>query len=285
MNRSRREVQQNNCENGKSKGETLRTVTLLRKSSRKKRSIASHSTGTTCLHSVTAVPETKSKTAHRERTKLPSSLPATSRDTSKIRCDWAARYVGADSIEYIKYHDEEWGRLVLDDSRLFELLVLETAQAGLSWSTILRKREAYRAAYESFDVSAVASFTESDIERLMLPSSGIVRNRSKISASVVNAGLVLKLREEHGSFGRFLWETFLPGGRPIINRWETVADVPSRSEESEHMSRELKKKGFQFIGPTTCYSFMQAAGMVNDHTVSCFCHPECTAAGKGLRFP
>jgi DNA-3-methyladenine glycosylase I len=184
----------------------------------------------------------------------------------KTRCAWA----GDDPL-YVRYHDEEWGVPLHDDRRLFELLLLEGAQAGLSWITILRKRENYRRAYAGFDPERIARWDRRAIER-RLADPGIVRNRRKVEGAVQNARAFLTLVEETGSFDRWLWD--FVGGRPVRNRWRTLAEVPTETEASRRMSRELKHRGFTFVGPTICYAFMQAAGMVNDHVVSCFRHRE-----------
>ncbi len=178
------------------------------------------------------------------------------------RCGWS----GTDPL-YRKYHDEEWGVPAHDDRRLFEMLILEGAQAGLSWLTILRKRENYRRAFHRFDVARIAAYAEADIGRL-LADAGIVRNRLKIAAAVKNARKVLDIREEFGSFDAFVWRyvDFVPRQ----NAWRSLSELPSRTEESDRMSRDLKKRGLSFVGSTICYSFMQAVGMVNDHVVDCF---------------
>jgi DNA-3-methyladenine glycosylase I len=179
-----------------------------------------------------------------------------------VRCPWP----GSDPL-YLEYHDGEWGTPVHDDRRLFEMLVLEGAQAGLSWITILRKRERYREAFDEFDARRVAHFTPSRVERL-LTDPGIVRNRQKIEAAVNNARRTLEVLDAFGSLDAYLWR--FVGGRPIVNAWTAMADVPARTPESEAMSRDLASRGFRFVGPTICYAFMQATGMVNDHLVSCF---------------
>ncbi len=182
------------------------------------------------------------------------------------RCEWAEK-----SELEIAYHDNEWGVPVRDDRLLFEFLVLEGAQAGLSWFTILKKREGYRKAFDSFDVGRVAGYSGDDIDRL-LGNSEIVRNRLKISAAVTNAGAFLKVQEEFGSFTDYIWG--FVGGKPIQNSWTRFNDIPTRTPESDSMSRDLKKRGFKFTGSTICYAFMQAVGMVNDHVVYCFRHRE-----------
>ncbi len=182
---------------------------------------------------------------------------------SQNRCPWAVTALG------IAYHDKEWGVPVHDDRLLFEFLILEGAQAGLSWETILKKRINYRAAFAGFDPARVACFRESDIARL-LADPGIIRNRLKLSAAVENAKSVLKVQDEFGSLDLFLWR--FVDGRPKRGRWRTGAQVPAQTRESAAMSHELTQRGFRFVGPTICYAFMQAVGMVNDHLVSCFRH-------------
>ncbi len=178
------------------------------------------------------------------------------------RCAW----VGADPL-YLAYHDREWGVPVHDDRVLFEFLVLEGAQAGLSWLTILRKREHYRRVFAGFDPRRVAAFGARDVRRL-LGDAGIVRNRLKIESAVANARAFLDVQREFGSFARFQWQ--FVGGRPKRNAWTSVKEIPARSPESDAMSRELKRRGFTFVGSTICYAHMQAVGMVNDHTTDCF---------------
>ena len=175
----------------------------------------------------------------------------------------------------LAYHDEEWGVPSRDDRHLYELLTLEGAQAGLSWSTILRKRDGYRRAFAGFDPAAVARFTSEDVERL-LSDPGIVRNRLKVESTVVNAGRVLEVRETEGSFAGYLWG--FVGGRPLVNRWRSLAELPAETELSKELSKDLKRRGFRFVGPTVCYAFMQAVGLVNDHTVGCFRYAELTRA-------
>jgi DNA-3-methyladenine glycosylase I len=179
------------------------------------------------------------------------------------RCEW----VPLDQPTYLAYHDEEWGVPSHDDRHLFEMLVLEGAQAGLSWSTILNKRDGYRKAFESFDASSVARFTDADVERLML-DAGIVRNRLKIESAVNNAKRVVEVQEQVGSLDDYLWS--FVGGRPIVGEWKRLSDLPAETAESKAMSKDLKRRGFRFVGPTVCYAFMQAVGMVNDHTIDCF---------------
>jgi DNA-3-methyladenine glycosylase I len=183
--------------------------------------------------------------------------------TDVTRCEWVPE---ADPA-YVAYHDEEWGVPSHDDRHLFEMLVLEGAQAGLSWSTILRKREGYRRAFAGFDVELVARFGPRDVERL-LGDPGIIRNRLKVESSVANARAVLAVREEFGSLDSYVW-TFVDG-HPRRNRFRLMSDIPAETDESRAMSRDLKRRGFRFVGPTTCYAFMQATGMVNDHVVGCF---------------
>ena len=189
----------------------------------------------------------------------------------KTRCGWA----GTDSL-YVAYHDEEWGVPVHDDQRLFEMLVLEGAQAGLSWSTILKKREGYREAFDGFDIERVAAYSESDIERL-LANPGIVRNRLKLESASKNARGVLEIQKEFGSLATYLWQ--FVGGVPKQNAWIKLAEIPAQTEESGTMSKALKKRGFNFVGPTICYAFMQAVGMVNDHVTTCYRYREISSDG------
>lgn len=179
-----------------------------------------------------------------------------------IRCDWC----GSDPL-YVKYHDEEWGKPVYDDKILFEFLILEGAQAGLSWITILKRREGYRKAFVDFDVKKVAAFDEKDVERLM-NDHGIIRNRLKVLAAISNAKLFIKIQEEYGSFSDYMWG-FLPDRKPIVNEVRKIGDVPARTEISDAISKDMKKKGFKFFGTTICYAHMQAVGMVNDHRLDC----------------
>jgi DNA-3-methyladenine glycosylase I len=169
----------------------------------------------------------------------------------------------------LAYHDEEWGVPSRDDRHLFELLTLEGAQAGLSWITILRKREGYRRAFRDFDAEKVARFTQRDVERL-LEDPGIVRNRLKVESTVANATRVLEVAEELGSFAAYLWS--FVDERPIVGSWRSLAELPSETELSRALSKDLKRRGFRFVGPTVCYAFMQAVGLVNDHTLACFRH-------------
>lgn len=180
----------------------------------------------------------------------------------KTRCEW----VGDDPL-YVAYHDEEWGVPVHDDRVLFEFLILEGAQAGLSWITILRKRENYRRAFDGFDPAKMARYDRRKVTAL-LQDEGIVRNRLKVESAVDNARAYLDLREEFGSFDAWVWRYV--NGRPIQNSWETQKNIPARTPESEAMSKDLKQRGFRFVGSTICYAFMQAAGMVNDHVAGCF---------------
>ena len=180
------------------------------------------------------------------------------------RCGWA----GTDEL-YVKYHDEEWGRPTTDERTLFEFLALESAQAGLSWITILRKREGYRQAFHHFDVEKVARMTEADIDRLT-GFEGIVRNRRKIAATVHNARLFIEVQREFGSFYRYIL-SFLPGEKPIIHHFTAIEQIPATSPESDAISRDMKRRGFRFFGSTCCYAFLQAAGFVNDHLEGCCC--------------
>ena len=182
------------------------------------------------------------------------------------RCAWA----GTDPL-YSDYHDAQWGVPVHDDQRLFEFLILEGAQAGLSWITILRKRDNYRAAFDQFNAEKIARYSAKKIERL-LQDPGIVRNRLKVAAAVTNAQAFLKVQKEFGSFDHYLWQ--FVGGTPLQNFWKTHQQVPATTLQSDAMSKDLKKRGFKFVGSTICYAFMQACGMVNDHTVDCFRHSE-----------
>ena len=183
------------------------------------------------------------------------------------RCDW----VPADQPAYLAYHDDEWGVPVHDEHRLFEMLTLEGAQAGLSWSTILNKREGYRRAFAGFDPVKVARFTPAKVERL-LQDPAIVRNRMKVESTINNAAKVTQVRRELGSLDAYLWS--FVGGDPIVGRFRRLGDIPAETAESKAMSKELKKRGFAFVGPTVCYAFMQACGLVNDHVTSCFRYGE-----------
>ena len=182
-------------------------------------------------------------------------------EDGRSRCSWARTELG------IPYHDNEWGVPQHDDRVLFEFLILEGAQAGLSWETILRKRENYRAAFANFDPMKVARFTPAD-ERRLLANEGIVRNRLKVSSAISNAKALLDVQREFGTFDKYVWR--FVGGTPIRNAWESLKDVPARTPESDAMSKDLKRRGFRFVGSPICYAFMQAVGMVNDHEVGCF---------------
>lgn len=182
----------------------------------------------------------------------------------KIRCGWC----GTDPL-YVKYHDEEWGKEVTDDHTMFEFLVLESAQAGLSWITILRKREGYRKAFHNFEVEKVARMTDEDVERLML-DAGIIRNRNKIKSTVSNARCFMEVQKEFGSFCDYM-RSFLPGKKPVINHWKTLAEVPASTLFSDAISKDMKKRGFKFFGTTICYAHLQAVGYVNDHMMDCHC--------------
>ncbi len=182
------------------------------------------------------------------------------------RCQWANR----SELEQ-SYHDNEWGVAIHDDRSLFEFLVLEGAQAGLSWSTILQKRKGYRKAFDSFNVQKIARYSEADISRLLV-NSEIVRNRLKINAAITNARAVLQVQKQFGSFDYYIWQ--FVNGKHIQNAWKKMTDIPVSTPESEAMSKDLRKRGFKFVGATICYAFMQAVGMVNDHVVSCFRYGE-----------
>ena len=194
--------------------------------------------------------------------------------TKKItRCKWAEGV----SLDYIEYHDKEWGVPVYDDPVQFEFLLLEGAQAGLSWSTILNKREGYRRAFAGFDVEKVARFTKNRVEKL-LQNPGIVRNRLKVESAVTNAQAFIAVQEEFGSFSKYIWR--FVDGKPIQNRFEKDSDVPATSPESDALSKDLKKRGFRFVGSTIVYAHMQATGLVNDHVVSCFRYKPCANMAK-----
>ncbi|WP_321435952.1 DNA-3-methyladenine glycosylase I [uncultured Bacteroides sp.] len=181
----------------------------------------------------------------------------------KQRCGWC----GTDPL-YVQYHDEEWGKEITDDHKMFEFLVLESSQAGLSWSTILRKRENYREAFAGFDVEQVARFTNEDVERLM-QNSGIIRNRLKITSTISNACCFIKVQEEFGCFCNYL-KSFLPEGKIIVNHWETLDQLPASTHLSDIISKDMKKRGFKFFGTTICYAHLQAVGYVNDHLDCCY---------------
>ena len=198
---------------------------------------------------------------------MSARLPSRDPPAPHSRCGWA----GEDPL-HVAYHDEEWGVPVRDERRLFEMLVLEGAQAGLSWYTILKKREAYRRAFDGFDPERVARYGEKKIASL-LEDRGIVRNRLKIHAAIGNARAVLELRGSSLGFSDFLWD--FTGGTSVVNAWRRLEEVPATTPASEAMSRALRRRGFRFVGPTICYAFMQAAGMANDHLTSCFRWKEC----------
>ena len=192
--------------------------------------------------------------------------------TGQKRCHWCTN----DEL-YIRYHDEEWGVPCHDDQTLFEFLILEGAQAGLNWLTILKRREGYRNALAGFDVQKVARFNETDVERL-LNDKGIIRNRLKINSAITNARAFIKVQEEFGSFDAYIWQ--FVNHQPIINHWQTMKEVPVTTPESDAMSKDLKKRGFKYAGSTICYAYMQAMGMVNDHLVSCISYrSDCTIVG------
>ena len=182
------------------------------------------------------------------------------------RCSWSE----GDPL-YIDYHDNEWGLPLRDDQKLFEMLILEGAQAGLSWITVLRKRESYREAFDRFDVEKIASYDQAKIVEL-LNNPGIIRNKLKVNATVSNAQAYLNVQEEFSSFDNYIWQ--FVGGEPIVNRWTSMSEIPAETPESQAMSKDLKARGFKFVGPTICYALMQATGMVNDHVVSCFRYKE-----------
>lgn len=192
------------------------------------------------------------------------------------RCKWAEGV----SLGYIEYHDKEWGVPVYDDRTQFEFLILEGAQAGLSWSTILNKRDGYREAFAGFDPEKVARFTQKRVEKL-LTNPGIVRNRLKVQSAVTNAKAFLAVQEEFGSFSNYIWD--FVGGKPIQTTFKRDSDIPATSPESDALSKDLKKRGFKFVGSTIIYAHMQATGMVNDHVVGCFRHKPCAALGKKKR--
>jgi DNA-3-methyladenine glycosylase I len=192
------------------------------------------------------------------------SAPA---DQSLIRCDW----VGTEPLS-IEYHDREWGVPVHDDRKLFEFLILEGMQAGLSWMTILRKRDNFRAAYDDFDPLKIAQYDQTKFEELM-DNPGIIRNRRKIEAAAQNARSFLAVQAEFGSFDAYMWQFI--GGKPKVNSWVTMAEIPAQTEASLILSKDLKQRGFNFVGPTILYAHMQATGMVNDHTTDCFRYLEC----------
>ena len=183
------------------------------------------------------------------------------------RCGWCTR----DPL-YIHYHDKEWGVPSYDDQHLFEMLILEGAQAGLNWLTILKKREGYRKAVDQFNAEKIARYSEAKIEKLLL-NPEIIRNRLKVNATVTNARKFLDVKKEFGSFSNYIWQ--FVDGKPIINQWKTMKQVPTITKESDAMSKDLKKRGFKFVGSTICYAYMQAVGMVNDHTTDCYRYKTC----------
>ncbi len=196
---------------------------------------------------------------------LPPEIMTNAAQTLLTRCAWAK------SALMTRYHDEEWGVPVYDDQKLFEFLILEGAQAGLSWETVLRKRAAYRVAFDQFDAGKIAAYDQHKIEQL-LANQQIIRNRLKVAAAIQNARAFLALRAEYGSFAAYIWQ--FVGGQPRTNTWSALAEIPAATPESDAMSKALKKRGFTFVGSTICYAFMQATGMVNDHTLDCFRHAE-----------
>jgi DNA-3-methyladenine glycosylase I len=189
--------------------------------------------------------------------------------TRMKRCEWAQ------TDPSIAYHDQEWGVPVHDDRTLFEFLILEGAQAGLSWETILKKRQTYRAAFDDFDARAIARYGQRKVDRL-LADPGIVRNKAKVAAAIQNARAFLKVQEEFGSFDAYIWS--FVDGRPIKNAWQSLRQLPAQTPESQAMSKDLLRRGFKFVGPTICYAFMQAVGMVNDHVVDCFRYDQVNPA-------
>ena len=195
--------------------------------------------------------------------------------TTKKRCAWA----GSDPL-YVHYHDNEWGIPEHDDQTLFEMLILEGAQAGLAWITILKKRDNYRKAFSRFDARKVARYDQRK-KSVLLNNEGIVRNRLKIDAAVINARAFLKIQKEFGSFDDYIWQ--FVGGKPLQNTWKSVRSVPATTTESDSMSKDLKKRGFKFVGSTICYAFMQAVGMVNDHTTDCFRYKKIRGRERRVR--
>jgi DNA-3-methyladenine glycosylase I len=202
---------------------------------------------------------------------------STDSNQALIRCDWC----GTDPL-YQRYHDEEWGVPVTDDQKQFEFLILESAQAGLSWITILRKRENYRAAFANFDPTKVAKFSSKQIE-LLMGNAGIVRNRLKIESAITNARYFLELQAEFGSFNRYLWN--FVDGKPIQNAWQSMKQLPASSPISDQISKDMKKRGFRFFGTTICYAHLQATGLINDHLANCHRHKICAALGKKVTVP
>jgi DNA-3-methyladenine glycosylase I len=197
--------------------------------------------------------------------------PKSDMEEDRTRCSWARNPLS------IRYHDEEWGAPQHDDCVLFEFLILEGAQAGLSWDTILKKRENYRAAFDGFDAARVAAFDRRRVQSLMR-DPGLVRNQLKLVSAVQNAKAFLKVQDEFGSFDRYIWQ--FVHGRPRVNSWRCLKQVPAKTSDSDMMSKDLRKRGFNFVGSTICYAFMQAVGMVNDHVVSCFCYPQLSPATR-----
>ena len=191
--------------------------------------------------------------------------------TPLSRCSWVGNRQDDDVM--VRYHDDEWGVPQHDDTRLFELLTLEGAQAGLSWETILKRREGYRRAFEGFDIARIAAYGPADAERL-LADAGIIRNRAKVAATIGNAQATLDVQREHGSLDAYLWG--FVDGKPVVNHFDSLSDLPAKTEASEAMSKALQKRGFRFVGPTIMYAFMQASGMVNDHTRECYRYQEMT---------
>ena len=189
----------------------------------------------------------------------------------KVRCEWC----GEDEL-YQHYHDTEWGVPNYNDQHLFEMFILEGAQAGLSWITVLKKRAHYQQVFDQFDANTIAQYDEQKIERL-LQDPGIIRNRLKVNSTVNNARLFLEIQSQYGTFSDYIWQ--FVDGRPKINQWKTPADIPVSTEVSERISKALKKRGFKFVGSTICYAYMQAVGMVNDHTIDCFRHQEVICSG------
>ena len=185
----------------------------------------------------------------------------------KIRCDWSKGSFDA----YMQYHDKEWGMPVHDERKHFEFLILEGAQAGLSWATILKRRDGYRKAFANFDPNVVANYTQEKVEELLL-DVGIIRNRLKVQGAVTNAQKYLEVQEEFGSFDKYIW--MFVDGEPIINRWQKMSEIPATTEESDALSKDLKKRGFKFVGSTIMYAHMQACGLVNDHIITCFRYHE-----------
>lgn len=190
---------------------------------------------------------------------------------ARTRCAWLGNWATSADPIYRDYHDREWGVPCHDEQRLFELLCLEAAQAGLSWITVLKKRDNYRQAFDGFHIERIAAYDETDVSRLM-NNAGIIRNRAKIQAAIGNAAAWIALRAQHGSVAEYLWR--FVDGKPFIRSPQDLSAVPASTAESDAMSKALRKAGFKFVGTTICYAFMQASGMVNDHTTDCFCHPD-----------